>query len=156
MPTFGRLKQTCSDFNRYLVEFHELVKIRQYYETDEMNPPLQAMETMFPACAMRLKHQLERVVGKEIDCDSVHSVQIRYDQFCSRRSPWWHIGATVQVKYPFGYICKKNEPKKPRGHIFQSNPMDCFTVIFGFPLLTSVKRMTEEQKKIRKRLIKLN
>ncbi len=155
LSTFGRLKQVCTDFNRYLVEYHELTKIRRYYDGNGSDPvPVQEMTNMFPACAMRLKRLLERVLGKELECEPTVAVRLRAQKFHTRL-PWWHITREACVRYPFGYICKGSEAKKPRGHIFQLNPMECFVINYGCAYLLAVKKMTSTQKEDKKRWAKM-
>lgn len=150
LPTFGRLKQSCKAFNQYLVEYRELATIRRYYAGDGPLPLVQ-MIRMFKACAMRLKRQLEAMVNREVQCESLSLVAIRYEQLRTRL-PWWDIKHVAQVRYPYGYICKTNEAKKPLGHIFQLNPLDCFRFENNWIYLIPIRTMTTAQKEERKRL----
>ncbi len=156
LPTFGRLKRVCRDFNRYLENYHELVEIRNYYSYGiiHIDYIMPSMERMFPACAKRLQYLLEQALGTEVRVENMTSVCMRALQMHSRFA-WWHIwyGNTVQVKYPMGLICK--EPKKPMDHIFQEDPLQCFDLTKGYLNTRNVRNMTSEQRAIREKLIKM-
>ena len=119
-----------------------------FLDGDRMAPVVE-MTNMFPACAMRLKYLLEHALGKTIECESIMEVRIRAQKFRTRL-PWWHINGNAVVCFPYGYICKYNEPKKPRGHIFQLNPKDYFIIQYGSAYL-----MSPEQKEVKKRLVNM-
>ncbi len=156
LRTFSRLKQVCQDFNRYLSEYPALIKIRKFYEREQDVLPddiIQCMEEMFKPCAIRLVQMIQFQSTFSIEWDSIAVVADR--SAFSRRNSWWHIRRVAQIHYPCGLICKDG---KPRGHIFQKDPMTCFTVSGGsvrLKYLTRSTRAEKEEKKKYKKVLQL-
>jgi hypothetical protein len=156
LRTFARLKQVCQDFNRYLPEYPALTKIRKFYEREQEllpNEIIQCMEEIFKPCAIRLVQMIQSQCNFSIEWDNIAVVADR--SAFSRRNSWWHIRRVAQIHFPGGLICKNG---KPRGHIFQRDPMSCFTVSSGCVRLKKLTRSTraeKEEKKKYKRVLQL-
>ena len=149
LQTFARLKQVCQDFHRYLSEYPALTKIRKFYEREQdtlTQEIIQCMEEMFKPCAMRLIRFLR--VHSTFSIEHGDLGILEYRSLVNRRNTWWRINHIGHVHYPSGLICKDG---KPRGHVFQRDPMSCFTVSDGSVRLKRLTRSTRAEKEEKKK-----
>lgn len=147
LPTFFRLKQCCRVFRDTLCTPRVARRIQHYMvdPTEELSAPVSEMRDSFEFYVRRLIHLLqlsksampftvdpmfndppETANSHLVKHESIPRFMATVQSSSSRR--WFVVENVCRISYPHGLICKDDGPVIPRGHIFDDNVLDCFTL----------------------------